>query len=58
MKLFAFSKGEDISLDSQSAVSPFLLKTPIKLKEWDGINLEEDFVSYYDKLLQCWRLYF
>lgn len=29
-------------------MSPFVLKTPVKLKEWDGINLEEDFVSDYD----------
>lgn len=58
MKLFSFSKGKDISLDSQSAVSPFVLKTPVNLKEWVGINLEEGFVSDYDELLQCWCLYF
>lgn len=52
MKLFVFEKGEYISVDSQSAASPFVLKTPVKLKEWDGVNLEEDFVSDYDKLVQ------
>lgn len=58
MKLFVFGKGEYISVDSQSAVSPFVLKTPVKLKEWDGVNLEEDFVSDCDKVVQRWWLYF
>lgn len=52
MKLFTFGKGEYILVDSQSALSPFVLKTPVQLKEWDGVNLEEDFVSDYDKLVQ------
>lgn len=51
MKPFPLSKGEDISVDSQSAVSPFVLGTPVGLKDWDGIYLEENFVSkinFYD----------
>lgn len=52
MKLFTFSKGEGISVDSHSAVSPFVLKTPVNLKEWCGINLEEDFfmtvINFYN----------